>query len=124
MIELSKCNCEKEASSDCNECNHKLNSNCQIHYCQNFWLKTLPNEKIAEKGKQLQIEEERAAYYVEKEEERGTALDKEEAQTKTVLARFSVYLAANSVTAYNDSVLTHLDTLIEVAKYDPDKTQY
>jgi hypothetical protein len=40
------------------------------------------------------------------------------------MAKFSIYLGANSVTAYNDGVVEHLKYLLENAKSNGDTAQY
>lgn len=113
--ELGGCQCFAAAGSDCNQCKHAFRQQCHISFRQVFKTEILTVEKYAKEGRELQTKEE-VAGFVKDEEERGARLAKEEAQIKSALARFSVYLADNAITAYNDGILKHLDILIGKAK--------
>lgn len=124
VSELGACYCFAAEGSDCNVCNHPFTSHCHISYRQNFTTVIISNDDAKGKIKKHDEEKHDAEAWKLKLKADQDQLELEENMVRETMAKFSIYLGANSVTAYNDGVVEHLKYLIETAKTNGEEEQY
>jgi hypothetical protein len=99
-------------------------SHCHISHVQKYKTETIVFAAVKEEKETHDksiCEAERCRLTLIAEQ---TQLERGENQVRETMAKFSIYLGANSVTAYNDGVVEHLKYLLENAKSNGDTAQY
>lgn len=116
--ELGECCCFDREGSDCNECHHSFMSHCHISYRQVFKKETITktDQAVVDKKAQHNKDKSEAERWTAEHESTKVQLQWEQDKVTLTMARFSIYLGANSVTSYNDGVVEHLKYLMENAK--------
>ncbi|KAJ2994487.1 hypothetical protein NUW58_g1542 [Xylaria curta] len=114
--ELGECWCFADEGSDCNECRHPFTSHCHISYRQVIKRETKTNEYVKREKEENDMRTTRAEMWKAKFKEDEDQIVSEEKQVRETMAKFSIYLGENSVTAYNDGVVEHLKYLMDNAK--------
>ncbi|KAK1241536.1 hypothetical protein MKX08_001510 [Trichoderma sp. CBMAI-0020] len=116
--ELGQCLCFDSEGADCKECHHSFMSHCHISYRQVFKKEIITriDEAVVQKKTKHKEAKSEVEWQTAQLESAKAQLKWEQDKVTSTMARFSIYLGANSVTAYNDGVVEHLNYLMENAK--------
>lgn len=116
--ELGQCMCFNSEGANCNICGHSFMSHCHITYRQKFVTVTVTDQAVVDESQQHDQKKLAAENWKSKLEGDKIELQLEQNMVTVTMARFSIYLGANSVARYNDGVVEHLKYLMENAKKD------
>lgn len=122
--ELGQCQCFAAEGSDCNVCRHAFTMHCHVSYVQKYKTETITNKLVkGKKDKHNKDISEAVAWKAQLKADEDELVF-EENKVKEAMVKFSIYLGANSVTAYNDGVVEQLKYLMENAKKNHREAQY